>query len=88
MPTDSFEQFQDPHTWEYPNVWHYHIPETQCATNATACGDATTAESPECSEEAPRKRLPAHIPSFVVGRNPYIKALFYVYRSNTEYLAT
>ena len=79
MPTDSFEQFQNPHIWEYPNVWHYKIPEPATISNETACGDASGSDAAACPQSAPysaRARLPAAIPSFVVGRNPYIKVLF------------
>ena len=79
MPTDSFEQFQKSHTWAYPTVWHYNISEPASASNATACGDVEGSDAATCPQSAPehaQARLPAAIPSFVVGRNPYIKVLF------------
>ena len=53
MPTDSFEQFQNPHTWAYPNVWHYNIPEPATASNETARGDASGSSATACPRSAP-----------------------------------
>ena len=75
MPSDAFTQFQKPHFWRYPSVFSYEPPFSNVPPEDSqpVCNGWELPARP--NDYADRPRLPAEMPSFIVGRNPYIKVL-------------
>ena len=75
MPTDAFTQFQSPHFWRYPSVFSYEPPFSNATPedSQSVCNAWEPPRHP--AEYADRPRLSPDMPSFIVGRNPYIKVL-------------
>lgn len=75
---DAFTQFNKVHLPPYPTIWHYRLPHPDprnALTPSDYDGDVnTTAPEPFAPivGTAP-PRVPDGIPSFVVGRNPYVR---------------
>ena len=79
MSTDAFKQFIGGHSSYYPSVYLYRPPSNSTSTSnpptlwPRLLDNLTPQSLPQ--EEVGEARLPASMPSFVVGRNPYVKVL-------------
>eukprot|EP00892_Ulva_mutabilis_P004683 jgi/Ulvmu1/2587/UM014_0038.1 len=75
---DAFTQFNSVHLPPYPTIWHYKLPHPDprnALTPADFEGNINTTAPEPFAPGVPSAppRVPSSIPSFVVGRNPYVR---------------